>query len=157
MGQYFCGWRRKLGLVTLAIACIIVVAWVRSLTTEDNIYRYTVVGSLTVLELQSTHGYFFRWTSSKSYFPANSSRIFWSPSRVQASRFKIHSDENRAHWLLQQVGFEIGSMGSFGMDREVWCIPYWPIVASFTALSAWLLLSRRRQPNAIQVPVDQAT
>ena len=142
--------------MTLVVACITVVAWVRSLTSEDNIYRYTVVGKPAIVELESTHGYFFWWSSSKSYFTPNSSRIFWTPSRIQATRFKIHSDENRAHWLLQQVGFEIGSTRGFGMDREVWCIPYWPIVASFTALSAWLLLSKPRQkPSAPPQDVRQ--
>ena len=35
MGFVFRGWRRKLGLVTLVMASLFMVGWVRSLTTTD--------------------------------------------------------------------------------------------------------------------------
>ena len=36
MGEFFRGWRRKAGLVTLAMACLLTVAWMRSCVTLDE-------------------------------------------------------------------------------------------------------------------------
>jgi len=35
MGEFFKGWRRKTGVVTLVMACVFMSAWVRSQTTID--------------------------------------------------------------------------------------------------------------------------
>jgi hypothetical protein len=37
VGEFFKGWRRKLGLVTLAIACLAAVGWTRSYVVADTI------------------------------------------------------------------------------------------------------------------------
>ena len=34
MGEFFHGWRRKVGIVTLVIACVFMAGWVRSATVE---------------------------------------------------------------------------------------------------------------------------
>jgi hypothetical protein len=36
MGNLFHGFRRKLGVVTLLLACVFTVGWVRSLIVEDK-------------------------------------------------------------------------------------------------------------------------
>ena len=36
MVAYFKGWRRKVGCVTLVLACVIVAGWVRSYKATDN-------------------------------------------------------------------------------------------------------------------------
>lgn len=42
MHEFFRGWKRKTGCVTLAMACVLTVGWIRSYDTEDVI---TVFGS----------------------------------------------------------------------------------------------------------------
>ena len=37
MGNFFRGWRRKLGVVTLLLACVAMGGWVRSLVIKDRI------------------------------------------------------------------------------------------------------------------------
>src|SRR5437764_2395905 len=35
MGAFFKGWKRKMGIMTLAMACLLMAAWVRSLVVTD--------------------------------------------------------------------------------------------------------------------------
>lgn len=37
MGDYFKLWRRKIGVVTLLMACVFMVAWMRSLIATDSV------------------------------------------------------------------------------------------------------------------------
>ena len=37
MGDFFKLWRRKIGLLTLVMACAFMVAWIRSTITYDSI------------------------------------------------------------------------------------------------------------------------
>ena len=45
VGEFFKGWRRKAGLVTLAMACVLAVAWMRSYVIEDRIVLSTTPGA----------------------------------------------------------------------------------------------------------------
>jgi hypothetical protein len=44
MGEFFKGWRRKVGVVTLGLACVFAGAWVHSLTTYADLTRLSVHG-----------------------------------------------------------------------------------------------------------------
>src|SRR6266700_4979357 len=55
MGDYFKPWRRKLGVVTLLLACVFVAGWVRSLSTFDSI-AFANVGRLHIVPLMSHEG-----------------------------------------------------------------------------------------------------
>ena len=37
MGDFFKGWRRKAGVVTLAMAMLLTDAWIRSISTRDSV------------------------------------------------------------------------------------------------------------------------
>jgi len=39
MGEFFKGWRRKLGVVALALACVLSAGWARSLVERDALIR----------------------------------------------------------------------------------------------------------------------
>jgi hypothetical protein len=36
MREFFCGWKRKIGISTLGLACGIAMAWVRSIAIADH-------------------------------------------------------------------------------------------------------------------------
>ena len=147
MGEYFKPWRRKVGVVTLLLACMFAAGWVRSLSIEDSIYRVSGVGSPAIAYVQSTRGCILWWSNSKSYFPANSSGLVWSFSAAKINSFNINDDNNRSPWLLKQIGIGIGSRVDIGMGRDVWIVPYWPIVIPLSLISAFLLLSKSRRSN----------
>jgi hypothetical protein len=37
VGDFFKGWRRKTGLVTLAMACVLTVAWMRNYANRNQV------------------------------------------------------------------------------------------------------------------------
>jgi len=69
MGEFFHGWRRRIGLVTLMVACVFTAGWVRSLGACDQIHC-SVFPSET---LQSTISQ-IRWWSGQT--PKNPNRYF---------------------------------------------------------------------------------
>ena len=54
MMEFFRGWRRKVGVVTLAMACVFMVGWVRSLP-DWNISRTCPASKLSVSMILRQH------------------------------------------------------------------------------------------------------
>jgi len=154
MGSYFKPWRRKIGVVTLLMACLFAVGWVRSMSVED------------VLKFPSAEGFRFFCTSEHE-------RISWgemtgpeserSDKRVTrwkwlSGRINLHSgidptntSDNKFYhfehdWKWDLCGFYFaeghgkltGPCPSTRLRLNV--IPYWSIVLPLTLLSAFLLL-----------------
>ena len=62
MGDFFKGWRRKVGCVTLVMACGMATMWLRSFTTIDQIDVYP--GGFTFHRWYSGQG-MFGWSSGE--------------------------------------------------------------------------------------------
>ena len=54
MGEFFNGWRRKVGLVTLVIACLLATGWVRSCRYYDLIWIQDQNASYFVYSMDGT-------------------------------------------------------------------------------------------------------
>ena len=142
MSEFFKGWRRQVGVVTLVMACVFAMGWVRSNAIEDQIVRKSA--ALTQIEFFSSHGYLVWLSSSKPYVPAKS-RLSWSAIPAHLNGFKFNSYCKNTSWALRQIGFGIGNVEwSGGFNRIVLAIPYWSIVIPLTLASAFLLLSKPR-------------
>lgn len=138
---YFKPLRRKLGVVTLVIACVFAGGWIRCQFLSEQLYLWvakhsvvTVVSENLVLALS-----LWWWNEQDFVFPAKSI-ILQSDERLPWGT--AYYAESLA-W-----GFRCNSFD--GGNGEVGCsIPYWSIVIPLTLLSAWLLLSKprvRKQP-----------
>jgi len=57
MGDFFKGWRRKAGCVTLVMACTFAAAWVRSFIVEDRMthHRTQSESPNELMRLMATH------------------------------------------------------------------------------------------------------
>ena len=116
MGEFLKGWRRKAGLVTLALACVLTAGWMRSYVVFDDQMSLDV--------------------------PFGSPRIVWSiggyvcsaPDGPRAT--PIESD------LPSILDMQI-RVGRPTMADVV--IPYWSLVLPLTLLSAWLILGKPRK------------
>ncbi len=53
MGEFFKGWRRNVGAVTLVTACVLTAGWVRSLSTTDVIMVHTGENTPKALRLRA--------------------------------------------------------------------------------------------------------
>lgn len=152
MGEYLRRWRRKFGCLTLTLASLFAIGWIRSLNVRDrlqfrkdmqtlcfvesNLSRLTLIVYRERRELESRGIYWFGTTRAESL------DWFSGPGKYVYSR---------TSWF----GFEFGNFNmQSGHNCDVWTVPYWSIVVPFTAVSAGLLISNRRRATATERPTE---
>ncbi len=134
MGKYFHGWRRKIGLVTLLLACVFVAGWVRSIFVHDVLLFWDGTQALGLWGSQSGS---LVWDTND-----NPDVQRWTTPRWQnwiASEGVHPFDNPEIKWQWRFCGF---GFASDGMTSRI--VPYWAIVIPLTLLAAWLLLSKPR-------------
>jgi hypothetical protein len=145
MREFFKPLRRKIGVLTLVLACVFAAGWVRSLQTTDfvripvkNHAWIEMVGRTASVHLYATyHGKAksnFLWKTISAADEEQESPSFFSPSDLQ-----IHA-----------LGVGIGKISYPSRDwihRVVVILPYFSITIPLTLLSAFLLLSKPRKSN----------
>lgn len=149
MSVFFKGWRRKTGFLTLLMASLFMVGWVRSTLRLDFI---TSCCSRSSYGIESVHGMvkFARRT------PATRGR-FLSYGSTDVGETQL--DENGVQkpfnpweyldveWRSDWLGFHFGAgKNTAGTIRriEFWIIPYWSVTVPLTLLSAYLLVVKNR-------------
>lgn len=145
MQEFFSGWKRRIGVVTLAIACVLVGALIRCHSTTDLLsFRTGIRSNCLIASHQSrlmlvltpdseVYDAPYSWASS---FPTMFN-FPWVTNKLNLSR--------QGDWSFQDygLGFEfIRSPKSAKYKRLIWLIPYWPFAVALTFLSAYLLLSK---------------
>jgi hypothetical protein len=143
--EFFRVWRRKAGVVTLAIALLLTVVWNRSYQIAD---RIGVQRDQTTHCIKSCCGS-VSWTRF-----TDDDAVEWSSERaldVQPDRYGDETIYER-RWSCGAIDLWAGAFIMHDSYRllgwqhraERCIIPYWPIVLSVTVLSAWLLLIKPR-------------
>lgn len=64
MREFFRGWERKLGALTLMLACVFTAGWVRSLAMTDFLVVSTFGGSLALGSTEQGSYFFWRHITS---------------------------------------------------------------------------------------------
>ncbi len=124
MGEFFKGWRRKAGLGTLAMACVLAVGWMRSYTVAADA-AWFVIGS------------------QQQRMVSLSGRVSWKSYPVSGEGvWKVRSYIKSGPILSEDLFFREWSIWS------AWVIPYWSLVLPLTLLSAWLILGNRPTSRA---------
>lgn len=143
MAEFFRGWKRKIGVLTLVMACAFMAGWVRSNLKRDFI---EVDLSNVTYRIGSTESNFrlIRVT------PAAGTGFSWSASPIPAPPAVLWANHYEMEWRRDWAGFQLGTGVLNGTDANklrvtVYSFPYWSIVLPLTALSAWLLLSKPSQ------------
>jgi hypothetical protein len=128
MSGFFYGWRRKTGVVTLLMACVLMGAWLRCRSRDDVVY--------------------FVFLDRQHRIYAVENRIIWlttpDPNLFLDMRCGIGDDtENNELKYIDKVwhGNEIIKKLSF----RRWNIPIWSLVLPPTVLSAYLILWKPRK------------
>jgi len=139
MGEFFKGWRRKVGVMTLVLACVLSVGWVRSQTLVETIEFQS--DRRTVQSLISGGGSLCWQTFCEGEGPKRTH--LWLSVTHAESGFRIYSDPD--FWSSYLFGFAYKRLDIWDSQwYRVLMIPYWSIVAPLTLLSAYLLLSKPR-------------
>ena len=140
MFNYFRGWKRKAGLVTLVIACLFAAGWLRS-----HSYIDIVASSAGGMKSVCMSG-------------SQKLRLIFPGKRMLQMVVAIQDPDEgeRTHgWIIAGAPWEtkdfsirsevgrIVKVNSLDVKNEQFLlIPYWSIVIPLTLLSAWLLLSK---------------
>lgn len=137
MGEYFRGWKRKLGLLVLVMALVFMASWVRSQSVGDLFTFVTTTPD--VIYCTSGHG-FIQVELHRYGFAA---RNWFARQRTQWASSSLVGDG-----LDQSQGPLILKYSSSNPDDilagSTLIVPYRTIVLPLTAISAWLLLSKPR-------------
>ena len=152
MGDYFSPWRRKIGVVTLMMACVTMVGWVRSRLNND--FVLISIGSLRsvfvsggqkfclILPCEPQLEVFFVQTTNGVDSPK-----IW--------RIEAHNFEEEAFSQHSKVGYI--TRVAYPGQKRFRLIPYWSLTIPLTLLSLWLLLfnprtsTQKKSPEPIAV------
>lgn len=152
MTEFFRPWRRRFGMLILAVTCLLAIAWVTSLTFNSSV----------CCSIGKTPTHCFGSIDSSLIWTVDYNRNFsnwpsFSHTR-RTDRFRLFNNPF-VKWRWRRNGFGIGDttenqvnyegMSVYISKSTLTVIPYWSIVTPLTLLSAYLLLSKpRRKPLA---------
>lgn len=160
MGDYFKPLRRKIGVVTLAMACLFAAGWVRSRFIVDQITFTRNVNCQEVFQSVNSCLVWFphrenvadfesvpmiEWNGG--FFPA--SDMFFVPDNPNPNTSKIK-------WRFRAPGIGIGHFSNLVRQPGAYFMSYWLIVIPLTLLSAYLLLSRPPAPKPVSLVDEKA-
>jgi len=150
MGDFFKPWRRKIGVVTLVLACLFMAGWVRSHFYVDLVriesHQLRSVGSMLMWVKFGDWNEFNNFSSKADFWETDNAKdVGWLYLRLNGA------DD----WKF--CGFKFGNgFGHNGLRfLHYWVVPYYAVVLPLTLLSAYLLLSKPRvaKPKTIvEVP-----
>ena len=122
MREFFDGWRRKAGCVSLVMACALMLAWARSTVVAD---------AMTLGFLSQTHvvlsdgGNVLWWNRGREPLMP-----YWDSGMVRGKTMKDNYELKTGHLLPVNYA---------------WSVPFWAIVWPLTLLSAYLILWKPRK------------
>lgn len=168
MSDFFHGWRRKVGCVTLLMAAMFMVGWIRSLRGADTIAFSIGHGSLVQLISREGTAAVRRVKSELTVKEISIDRVllmgFQPPAGNSTGNLAISVDAGSRsiegspyRWMIKSYGFEIGSVADRVFPLQVFMIsvPYWSITIPLTLLSACLILWPGKRPERmVKAPAD---
>ena len=145
MGEFFRGWRRKLGVVTLGLALGFTAGWVRSKTYFDRVeFCYSRILKTNNNFMSAYRG--IEWISFWGDDPPSSKeKTTWNSGRMNAdfSTIRFKSFRRTRNYELGGFVYEDGEFAGF-LQMRIIVIPYWSTIIPLTLLSAYLLLVKPR-------------
>ena len=159
MGAYFKPWRRKIGVVTLVMACVFMGGWLRSLWICDSVF-FVKDGNL--YSLNSANGK-IDWKIDFVEKPDVTVTWMRRPlepylrtteefSKLEAAKkAKLQKLQKELLAKPERLNTEMGQRIAADLDTRIkrlqqrWVASYWSIVIPLTLISLWLLLSKPRK------------
>jgi hypothetical protein len=161
MGEYFRSWKRKIGVVTLLLACLFMSGWIRSLRTTDFIIfnsiwpNHAVLSGFGRFRIFQLGKYTFSWGEADQGTKITYTFHEWSPLFTSYKWTPVFRYGALEHSARQCEVFEVYD-DSTGTPHPMWMFPYWSIALPLTALSAFLLLTNPHQttPKKTSEPIS---
>jgi hypothetical protein len=157
MKEFFQPWRRKIGVVTLILACVLMGGWLRSLRAVNNI-AFTIGDHSLIQMISRDEALAVRRIKSRLAVKELSvDRVllmgFQAPQGNSTGHLATNVDPpTRAaegspfNWIMKLHGFEIGNCADKQLPLQIFVarVPYWSIVIPLTMASAYLLHGKTR-------------
>lgn len=150
MSDFFQGWRRKAGCITLVMAFVFMLGLMRSYTIEDFISFNSGPDSQDGLLISDHRILWGRWHWEGHVPNRIGPSIQWSTNQYSIQPLMFFH-RLRAKWYWRMCGLEYaGFVDRFDTDSQavdwtMWAISYWSIITPLTLLSAYLILSNPRK------------
>jgi hypothetical protein len=149
MREFFRGWRRKVGTVTLGMALGFSGLWVRSLSVRDIAAWKHIHAEFRIRSFEGTLGW------QRLAPPSSNTWTGWqSQTNFKGDFFDPWSTFEGFDvilWRWDWLGFSLGSalldepeVPRINPEIVVFIVPYWSIVIPLALLAAYLLLSKPR-------------
>jgi len=163
MGDYFKLWRRKVGVVTLVMACVFTAVWIRSINRREtaafsvrNNMRFQIFsqnGNVKIriivsdFPVRDFFGQLDKVILLKPFFTSGVTR----EHAVPIDEKMLIRDSSR--WNLTGYGFVVANFKQeiLSVRVSVWIVPYWLLVIPLTLVSAYLLLSKPRKSTSKKI------
>ena len=159
MKEFIRGWKRKVGVLTLGLACVAMAGWVRSMMICDSIQFPAVMhktDSMATIDTLASTKSSIAWEQvhEESYeggIDLGSPYPQWQTSSSGRAFPDWDDSELKMRWRWRWCGFCFGeSPYEDGAWLTLLVIPYWSITITLTVLSACLLLSKPRKSTQIR-------
>lgn len=143
MTEFLRGWKRKVGVATLVMACVVCAEWLRSDEIADKVtITPTVANSFSVAS--DRHGIslicetqFLLLTSPSDRIKFTSSTQMFQPHPLYVGR------DDRLDWRRRYWRFDLGRLRSDTKSVTALIVPHWAINAMLIMVAAWLLVGRQ--------------
>lgn len=141
MHEFFHGWRRKAGVASLGVACVLMVGWVRTRVLQEG------------LSLRISDQLFYSIASHDGTL--HLVRASYTPPFTDA-RFKWFSmprsdnDQHITQMPASRWRWKVAEFGVVDLDRPegeftFWIVPFWFPTGLLTVLSTYLILWKPRK------------
>ena len=147
MWEFIRGWKRKVGIVTLLMACVVMVEWIRSMTNSTQFSirteKHACVG---IRSANQVFGFFYwRFNDPSMNWDAYGHVEFVVYPFAEQPGLKNWPD-GISRWRIGDFGWQDSSIGPNHRMVE-FIAPHWCIAVPLTLISLWLLLSKPRPSN----------
>ncbi len=150
--------RRKVGVLTLFMACVFATGWVRSNVHEDNLG----IGFVTAHDHFFSRRQYLGWTRFRSASGPLKYQTGWYSQPVRLISLGFISNSTEQGWSRLGFDFETGRFledlltgqvieGKAPIEWVGFTVPYWSVVIPLTLISLWLLLFKPRQSNSDKI------
>lgn len=154
MRHYFRGWKRKLGVVTLLLACLFMTGWVRSRATYEQLtfdWKRFSVRFVSTSEVVGFQTFRLMKPSTKSHLRFGQ-RGYYKFDLINGRLGFPHFPDvpYPRHWQIQRElklgAFRVVTANASWNDISLLeaQIPYFAIVVPLTGLAAYFLISKSR-------------
>ena len=159
MGEFFHGWKRRIGGVTLLMALVLTLGWIRSFAIRDVV----ALPRTDTEEVFSSSYQSLSWLSYR--FRSPESPVFlvrhdgtdttkWFTPQMRLGSHLIW-DDAEIRWRWRWCGFgegEVQAIATDGNKNTFRVIPYWSIATPLALISAFLLLTKPRKTTQKKSP-----